>query len=442
MKTPVAFLLSLLAVAFTAAGQDDRFLFKGLPAINITLLDNKTEADINQDVKFNANMSVANAYGSTFTALQLFTGNITIKGRGNSTWLNPKRPYNIVTCDTAFQKKNVPIFGFPTHSAWCLLAEYEDRTDIRTLFTNTMSYSLGLPWASRGLKVELYMNGEYRGLYTFCEKVERGVNRINIKDLNITDNSGTALTGGYTMEKQAGFQVRIGEAYFIDNTGSYYSYKVPDSDKVTPQQNSYMKDYWNNFLDKLYNQPFSDTVNGYRSVINPLSFAQYFLLEDISKNGDAYSASWYTTKDRLKKMDAGPGWDWGLTWGQHYVANYGHVMSDPNDTYVAAACPYYDKMMQDTFFSNLVKRTFASARVKINQLIADGEAYYPQLVATGAIARNMARWPYTYPYGLSYFPTYQQNIDFFFAFVKQRIYFQTRNIYGLQLARPTHADIY
>jgi len=281
-------------------------------------------------------------------------------------------------------------------------------------------------------------------LYTFCEKVERDINRINIANLKITDNSGDALTGGYTIEQQNLVQIGPDEVYFEDISGHYFSYKVPESDKVTPHQNNYMYGYWNSFLDKLYNQPLEDTVNGYRSVINPLSFAQYFLLQDLSKNGDAYSNSWYTTKDRLKKMDAGPGWDWNIAWGNLNVQPYYIRLSQPYDTYIPTAVPYYAKMMQDTFFSNLVKNTFAGAGAKISRIIADAEIYYPQLESTGAISRDSARWPNTLvdQNFWNIYPTYLGNINSFLSFVKQRFYYQTRSIYGLMPARPTHADIY
>ena len=441
MKKTLWLLIIFFAVNYIASAQDGRMIFKGVPVINITMLDNKAESDINRDTKLNATMTVGNANGSTFTSSQLFTGNITIKGRGNSTWGFPKHPYNIVTCDATFKKKSVPLFGLPTGSGWTLLADYEDRTGLKTQFTSAISYALGLPWCTRGLKIELYINGEYRGLYTFCEKVERDANRVNIKDLKTTDTTGDALTGGYVAERQFSFQLQPGEAIFQDNDngGWWWSYKIPDSDVVTEQQNNYMKNYWYSFADKLYNKPFNDTINGYRSVIYPLSFAQYFLLQDLSKNADAYVASWYITKDKLKKMDAGPGWDWGLTWGELNVLN----LSEPNDMYLAYKCPYYNKMLQDTFFLNLVKTTFKNAQNKINQVVADAEVFYPQLVATGAVGRDSARWS-TNVFDLSYhhiLPTYQENVNYFFSFVKQRLYYHERTVYNISPAKPVHIDL-
>lgn len=436
-------LSSLLIIVHSVSGQDERMLFKGVPIVNITLLDSKTEVDINREVKFNATMAVTNAGGSTLTAAQLFTGNITIKGRGNWTWGHPKRPYSIVTCDATFKKKNVTLCGMPSESSWCLLADYEDKTALRTLFSSAISYAIGLPWCSRGLKVELYINNEYRGLYTLCEKVERGTNRINITELKTTDNSGDAVTGGYVIEQQTPDQLGPNEASFQDIWGKTFSYKIPDSDKITDQQNSYMSGYWYNFFFKLYNVSWDDTINGYRSVINSTSFAQYYLLEDIAKNGDAYRNSWYMTKDRGKKMDAGPGWDWGIAWGNFNEYRNGISISYPLDTYLPYACPWYSDLLRDPFFSNLVKTTFANAREKINQVVSDVDSYYPRLYATGAISRDSARWPNTFtdPYYWNYFPTYQGHVDHFLSFVKQRVYFQERTLYGLQAARPLHTDL-
>lgn len=426
---------------------DNRMFWTGMPKVNITLLDGKVIGDITKETKLNATMAIVNGVAdggntapvSSFAGAELYSGNITIKGRGNSSWTFPKKPYAVVTTNGSFAKTAATPFGLPSDFDWVLLADYSDKTFIRNEFTNTLSYALGLPWASRGLKCVAYINGVKQGLYTFCEKVKAGPQRINIALLGKTQLTLPELSGGYVIEQQPFGQLSVTEGQFQDSIGKWFGFKAPDGDDIKPEQIAYMQGQWNTFLDKLYNVDFDDLENGYRSVIDADSFARFYLLNNLSKNGDSYIASWYTTKDRNNpKMVAGPGWDFNGTFGAYAsTPGGGDIYDVPNidmtiakDSWVEQACPYYAKLLTDPYFAQLVIDVYEECLPAIHRVLADLEAFIPKLIATGEPAADRAQWPDILSDGF-YVPmaTYQDEVNRMLRFVKDRMYYFTRTKY-------------
>lgn len=99
-----------------------------------------------------------------------------IRGRGNSTWKNPKKPYAL-----KFDIKQ-EITGFPEHKRWVLLANYLDNSFIRNDCAFYLSKTFEMDWTPRGNFVDLVLNGEYQGLYWLGEDVRVHKDRVNIND--------------------------------------------------------------------------------------------------------------------------------------------------------------------------------------------------------------------------------------------------------------------
>lgn len=411
---------------------DNRIIFRGIPRIDITLNDGRTLVEINKEEKFNAAMVTTNANGSAFAGAELVSGPITIKGRGNTTWGFPKKPFNIVTTDNAYKKKKTTPFGMPSHSGWCLLAEYQDKVHMRTPVTTALSYAMGLPWASRTQKVELYINGEYLGLYTFCEKVEADVNRIPVIVTNGVDT-------GWTIEQMPQNQIGEDEVFFQDERGYWFSYKAPESDKPAPAQNISIRDQYNDLMDRIYEVPLDDLVNGYRGVMNVESFAMFFLLQDICKNYDAFVSSWYTTRRTSTALiEAGPFWDANGVFGLLNTSSGPTVgFPSPYGDFLINRVPYYAKLMTDPYFAGIVKGTFNAVLPAIHQVFQDLINFFPLMEATGAIARDRAKWPEVLEIpDLFPLPSFEAEKERFLSFIGERIFWTTRFVYDQIPPKP------
>ena len=117
-----------------------------------------------------------------------------IKGRGNSTWLCVKKPYQI----KLDSKTDLLQTGDKSNKAktWVLLANYNDQSLIRNTIALDLGYEMGMEHSMENRAVDLYYDGEYRGSYLLTEKVQINKGRVDITDLeelNTAANKGTDI---------------------------------------------------------------------------------------------------------------------------------------------------------------------------------------------------------------------------------------------------------
>ena len=67
----------------------------------------------------------------------------------------------------------------PEENDWVLYAPWQDKTMIRNVLAYQLSNDMGR-YASRTRYVELYLNGDYQGIYVLMEKIKRDNDRVNI----------------------------------------------------------------------------------------------------------------------------------------------------------------------------------------------------------------------------------------------------------------------
>ena len=56
------------------------------------------------------------------------------------------------------------------------------------------------PFTPRCLPVDVILNGDFRGSYYICDKIEVGNNRINITKMEPTDIDEPNISGGYLLQ--------------------------------------------------------------------------------------------------------------------------------------------------------------------------------------------------------------------------------------------------
>ena len=229
-----------------------------------------------------------------------------IRGRGNTTWTWPKKPY-LVKLD---EKQHV--FGMHKHKRWVLLANFMDRTLMRNLVSMKVSSMMShLEWTPGCVPVELVLNGRHMGSYLLIEQVRVDNHRVNITEMTKDDNSGDAVTGGYLLELDFHYD---NEVQWKDHNIPF-AVKYPDPDDLTPQQLTYIKGYIANAANALYGNNFKDPANGYAKYIDVDSFIDYWIVYEVMGNHELGNpGSVFFHKDRGGKLVAGPCWDfdWGV----------------------------------------------------------------------------------------------------------------------------------
>ncbi len=267
----------------------------GLPYKNIR---RKAYMDIidNGPGKYNKPSDTANVY----------SGDVSIEVRGESSAEFQKRSYRfetIISIDTLEIDTNVVLLGMPADDDWILLGPFHDKAQFR----NSMIFDLGRRLGSyqvRSKYCELIMNGEFVGLYCLCENIKRHPQRVNIARLRETEISGIDVTGGYIMR--------------LDKDYSGVQIVYPKADNIQPEQTEYIYSFLDTFAAVLYSNYFTDPDSGIRKYMSDTSLVDYLVMNEITKNADAYLFSTYFYKDRAdidNRIKFGPLWDYDLAFG-------------------------------------------------------------------------------------------------------------------------------
>ena len=218
-----------------------------------------------------------------------------IRGRGNSTWTWPKKPYKIKLAN------DVALLGTEPRDEWVLLANYADRTALRTYLAMGLASSSGLPWTPRTRFVDVVLNGVPQGLYLLTDQVEQGTERVDLPD------------DSYLLEVNTRFR-RQGDRGFWSEHGIPISYKDPDEPKKSERK--LVRSAIHRFEKALYGKNFADPKFGYRAHIDLDSFINWYLVEELFHNQDSnFFSSVHFTWTPGGDIAMGPVWDFDLSAG-------------------------------------------------------------------------------------------------------------------------------
>lgn len=376
-----------------------------------------------------------------------FEGNCGLEIRGASSSGFPKKSYDLEIRDGGGLDLDTALLGFPSESDWVLSAQYTDKTLLRNMLS--MHLIQGMGWyAPRFKPVELFINGQYMGVYIFMEKVKKGNDRVDISTLNPTEISGDNLTGGYILkvDKDSGNSNPGWESPFAPiPAGSpiVLDYDYPDADVIVPEQMNYIRNYFTDFEAVLASPEFDDPVDGYRKYVNYASCLDALLISEFTRSIDAYRKSFFIYKDKASlggKLVMAPIWDYDLTFGnadfcdgqypEGWQYNFNYVCG--NDYWINPF--WFPRMMEDTIFQSDLRCRWNTLRESV---------FHPDTVKLWI--DNMAQkinesqeWNYTiwqtmgsYVWPNSFVGAdYQEEIDFLKNWVDDRFDWLDANIPG------------
>ena len=258
-----------------------------------------------------------------------YDGRIGIEMRGSSsqTMLN-KKPYALETReDDDITNRNVSILGMPAENDWVLNSLAFDQTGMRDVLAYELSNQLG-QYASRSVYCEVMINGDYKGLYAFMEKIKPDKNRVNIEEMDQTCNNYPEVTGGYITKADkttggdpvAWTMQGYGGGWWGWGNNTDFIHHYPKPADITNAQNNYIHGVFTN-LASVANQHNTSLASGIPSVIDIPSFVDFMMIAEYTSNVDVYSLSTFFHKDRMGKLRAGPVWDYNLAFGYDAFGN-------------------------------------------------------------------------------------------------------------------------
>ncbi|MBK9190733.1 MAG: CotH kinase family protein [Crocinitomicaceae bacterium] len=387
--------------------------------------------------------SVSDAYNE-------FYGEIAIEVRGSSSGGFPMKSYGLETRGPSPEiNYNASIFNWPADNDWILYAPYNDKALIRNVLTYKLGNEMG-HYAPRTQMCELILNGEYQGVYVFMERIKQNPGRVNIDKLNYDDTTGNELTGGYIVkvDKTTGGGVIAWTSPYTCAAPGWgpieFQLHDPDLDTLHPLQLQYIEDEITDWETALAGPDFSDPVLGYAPYIDEMSFIDFMLINEISKNVDGYRISTFLYKERESEggeIVAGPLWDFNLAWGNADYCEGG--LTSGWEIYFNSVCGgggglqnpfWWDRLLQDPDYAHMTNCRWQELRQDI--LHTDSLMNYIDEMALyldEAQVRNYIKWPVL---GIYLWPnnfigaTYDEEIQYLKDWTTNRVNWMDLNMFG------------
>jgi hypothetical protein len=328
---------------------DPSLLNTGLPIIQIDTEGNQSITS--KETYLNASIIITDPNDSA-NNMEAATG---IRGRGNSTWGYPKKPYRL-----KFPEKQ-SLFGYTRAKSWVLLANYRDPT----LMMNSIAFEIGrrfnFPFTNHYIPIELVLNGVYVGSYLLTEQIQVGNGRVDIDE-----DDGFLVEMDFYYDEEPKFKTDIIPLPFM--------IKSPE-DLANQSDYDFVKNDLNRLVSALFSEDFPE--NGYRELINMDTFVDYILINDILMNWELQvpaSVYMYKDSDAASRINMGPLWDFDCGFGyagsgRAFFKKYtGRIPNFPDrDGYVGQQ--FFRKFFEDPIFCEKYKERWNEKYVDINEVL-------------------------------------------------------------------------
>lgn len=273
---------------------DDSALFQ-LTNLPMVVINTKDAKDIvSKEVEIPSNVYIISEDGTKLMA----TSETGVRGRGNASWNFDKKPYRL-----KFKDKQSPLGAPASAKKWTLISNYGDKTLMRNILAYQVSRCLDMAFTPFIQPVDVFLNGEYKGCYQFCDQVEAAEGRVPAKD-------------GYHIEVD-GYAWQEA-SMFCSWTGTPVTIKNPDEDDITQEQKDYIATFFSMMEQAALSENFTDPENGYRKYLDLDSFLSNFIIGDFCGNTDLFWSIHMYKDISDGKIFTGPTWDHDLSFNNDY----------------------------------------------------------------------------------------------------------------------------
>lgn len=298
-----------------------------------------------------------------------------IKGRGNSTWDMPKKPYRLKL------KNKAEVLGMPSDKHWVLLANYADKTLMRNELAFEISRRMGFAYTPRMQFVDLYLNNIYDGNYMLGEHVRVGKDRVNINELKPNDSN---ISGDYFLE----IDQRRGEPNWFESERARIVFCIKSPEDITASQMEYIKQHVQKVENILYSEN-SNMASELAKYVDLKIFIDYYLLNELANNvdGNLRLSTFIYKKKNDNKLYFGPVWDYDISFGN---ANYEDA-DKKTGWIVREKSEWYKRFFANAELNKMVKNRWNELRINklkdLNTFIDEKAA-----ILDKSQTKNFKRW--------------------------------------------------
>ena len=379
---------------------DSEYPYAGLPRLVIETEDfrqiNDKESKIPAHLQF---------YEESKPSSQIL--DLTIKGRGNSSFVMTKFGYKIKLAE------KISMLGMPKDKEWDLISNFRDKSMLQNYITYQLAGILGDDYYPKCKFVELYLNRQYQGIFLLVEHVKVSKKRVNISK---SDSS-------FLFEKTSA--TSTDGVMFTSSLGYIFKFCHPKEPNVHSQE--LLENHINDFEQFLKSKDIYK-IGNIGKWIDIDDFIRYYWIQEFTKNVDGHRRSVFLTWDYAENANAplkmGPVWDFDLGYG-----NSGDIKRGPEEWLIRNYG--WDRFL----FKNKDYEERAKKYWKTNR-----SAFVATLDSIDSMSQKLAeasqnefrKWPVlenneSFPF-FRKFSNYQEAVDTLKHWIEQRIQWIDENI--------------
>lgn len=344
------------------------FLLSAIPELTITTTDPSIAEIPSKDYYLEGTLAVNGRGG-----YEDYTGKTEVKGRGNSTWGYPKKPYRLKL------NKKAEICGLGKAKNYVLLANHLDPT----LMLNSVAFKIGrlleLPFTNHAIPVDVVLNGIYKGSYLLTEQIEVKENRVDLDENNSVMWELDSYWDDEPKFKSAAFNLPV---------------MVKDPDLTTEQFEYWKKDF-NAFTTQFAKEPLEG--NSYVDMIDIESVAKFLITFNLVHNMEInHPKSVFLHKEGNGKYVMGPIWDFDWAYDYEGTSNHFGRYNTPlfSSSMNGVGTAFFQRFLQDSRVKAIYKRTWQDFKNnKLDALLQYVDDYAVMLKPS--VERNSELWENT-----------------------------------------------
>ena len=386
-----------------------------IPSVYLTLKHDLSHISSDQEQSDSGQALILSGDGET-----VYAGGLEkIKGRGNTSWEQEKKPYNITLQDS------VTLPGMTGQTTDYSLVSSSDLTFLRNRISNEMGELAGTG-SMACIRVNLYINNSFEGVYELYQRIttenmnltdleelteqanplrsEESLNQLTtgltLDDWNqsITgkwwdyENNPENITGGYILEADNAMRYSGEASGFILESGAYMVAKSPAY--LSEAQYQYISSYVQECENVMRESVGLNDYQALSAYIDIPSFVGKYLVEEVSKNIDCSSTSQYFYKDQDGLLHAGPVWDYDWAYGVEriqeeidYMDPTGFSARDIPGSLIWWQLLYYN----NAFYQDVVSLYESVLYPWLNELVETGLTQWAQELSASAVM-DYLRW--------------------------------------------------
>jgi hypothetical protein len=375
--------------AIPLASVDSCAIGAQVPIIRITLPDNPSMTElVNKEEYLRATVRVeGNGYCD-----DIASWDTKIKGRGNSTWYFPKKPYRFKG------DKKVSLCGMKKAKSFALIANYLDPSLMRNAVAMWVARRLGMPYTNHSIPVMVYLNDIYKGAYMATEKIGIGSGSVDIDE-----------TKGILFEMDINYDEDYKFRYTWDNGAKDLPVMVKDPDLAeiaaldatgaTTAQGllaSWQADF-TAMADAVLTTPTTGDISRY---VDLESLVNYMIVNTVAGNNELdHPKSVYIYKESLgddATYHFGPVWD--FDWAYNY-SGVAQEASPRNVTLISDGesngCTFFKALCRNEAFMTLYRERWQRFMAEDYADLLSYMDSYAALVEPSAKQNGLA-WPTDY----------------------------------------------